>query len=193
MTPTASAEANNYLVALVERARVDGGLTLPLVSSASLELAKQEINSGVRELDRLARQALAAGNLANAGKLVAEALHRDPGDVEALTLSSAIEKRRQTGDKAAPAAPTASGTPALPALPADPTAPATPPAPVAADKPAAAKPAAGGAGDLNLVGPPPAPEIRPRAIWPRDSCTIKGSSPKRSRPKCKTPPIKRGS
>ena len=88
-------DANNYLVQLVNRARVDGGITLPLVGKAGLAELRQEINAGLRELDRLARQALAANNLAGAEQLVTEALRQDPNDAEALAVRSAVAKRRQ--------------------------------------------------------------------------------------------------
>ena len=94
VSPSASDDSNSYLTQLVEQARTDGGVTLPLVGAASLAEARQEINAGVRGLDQLAREALAAGNLANAEQLVAEALRRDPNDTEALAIKGAVAKRQ---------------------------------------------------------------------------------------------------
>jgi von Willebrand factor type A domain len=138
VSPGASDERNTYLTPLVERARVDGGVTLPLVGSVSLAEARQMMDSGVRNLDRLARQALASGNFDGAEKLIDEALRQDPNDTEALSLKSVVAKRKQGGAAAA-------GTAATP-----------PPKPVAAKPAAEGAPPAGGASDLNLVGPPQA-------------------------------------
>ncbi len=75
-------------------------MTLPLVGSASLEEIRQAMNSGVRNIDRLARQALAGGNLAAAEKLIGEALRQDPNDSEALALQAALAKQKQGGGNA---------------------------------------------------------------------------------------------
>ena len=65
--PELKSDANNgYLVTLVDQAKVDGGRTLPLVDSASLATAKQEIEAGGRGLNDLAREALNGGNLDSA-------------------------------------------------------------------------------------------------------------------------------
>ena len=97
----ASDDSNNYLTQLVEQARVDGGVTLPLVGSASLAEARQAVNSGVRNIGRLARQALAAGNLDGAEKLIGEALRQDPNDTEAGVaeerVGEAEARRRSAG------------------------------------------------------------------------------------------------
>ena len=131
-TPGASDDSNNYLAQLVERASVDGGITLPLVGAASLADARQTIGAGVRDLSKLAQEALAAGNLTSAEQIVAEALRLDPNDTNAQAVKGAIAKRKAGGAPAAEAAPAA----------ADAAAPA-----------AGDAPAAGGASDLTLVGP----------------------------------------
>jgi hypothetical protein len=119
---------NGFLRPVVELAQIDGGVTLPPVDMASLLQAQEELLLGGRDLDRLARTALAANNLDGAEKLVAEALRRDPRDPQAAAIRQALASRRQTsGD--------ASGLPVG----------------VAAG-PAADLPPAGGANDLNLVG-----------------------------------------
>ena len=127
-----SDDSNSYLTQLVARARLDGGLTLPLLGAASLAEARQEIEAGVQSFSRLARQALAAGNLDNAERFVEEALRQDPNDTEALAIQGALAKRR-SGD--VPAA--GDGVVVLAG-----------PGTGASDAPAA-----GGATDLTLIGP----------------------------------------
>ena len=96
-TPGKSMEDSNYLPALVAQARLDSGLSLPLVNSASLAELRDQIQSGGRTMGQLARQALASGNLDNADRLVDEALRRDPSDPEATTTKKAVAKARQGG------------------------------------------------------------------------------------------------
>ena len=122
-----SDDNNNYLVSLVEMARIDGGTTLPLVGAASLSEARRAVGSGVRNLTRLSREALSAGSLDKADRLISEALRRDPNDPEAQAVKSAIAKRREGGAVAAVPAPS---------------------------QPAQPK-AAPAAGDLNLIGEDP--------------------------------------
>ncbi len=138
--PSPSDDVNHYLIPLVEMARADDGITLPLVGAASLAEARQEITTGARSLCKLAQQALAVGNLNGAEKLVGEVLHRDPNDTEALAIKSALAKRRSSAPP--PSGGGASGVSGGGAA----TLP-TPPAPAAAGVPAAA------GNDLNLVGP----------------------------------------
>ncbi len=107
--PSTSDENNSYLVKLIEQARTDGGVTLPLVGSASLAEARQEINAGVHNLVRLAREALSAGNVAGAERLAGEALRGDPNDSEALDLKAVLAKRPLGGAPAVAAAPVAGG------------------------------------------------------------------------------------
>ena len=97
VTPSASDDNNSYLTALVEQARVDGGVTLPLVGSASLAEARRMIGAAVNDLDQLAQQALQAGNLASAEQIVSEALRRDPNDPRALAIKGALAKRQAAG------------------------------------------------------------------------------------------------
>ncbi len=93
-----SDDNNNYLATLVDVAKADGGITLPLVGAESLVEARKAVGAGVRGLTRLAREALAADNTKGAERLVSEALRRDPNDPEALAVHGALTKRR----KAAP-------------------------------------------------------------------------------------------
>ena len=73
----------NYLIQVVEFAQIDDGLSLPLVDSASLDQARRTINSGVRTVSRLARQALASGDVDAAERLATDALRQDPQNPEA--------------------------------------------------------------------------------------------------------------
>jgi hypothetical protein len=127
---------NSYLTTVVDRAKVDGGRTLPLVDSASLVLAKQEIDAGGRGLEDWALKAFAGGNNDDAERLADEALRRDPNDLTARAIKTAIAAKTN----AAP-------TPAA----------ATPPSTAKKD---AAVPVAAEPGDVNLQGdnagtPPP--------------------------------------
>jgi hypothetical protein len=120
-----SNSANGYLRPVVEQGRVDGGVTLPLVDAASLQEAREDLLVGGRNLDRLARTALAANNMDGAAKLSTEALRRDPRDPEATAIRDTLAQPR-AAVAAAPAAP-AAGVPS-------------------------GSPPAGAANDLDLVG-----------------------------------------
>ena len=100
VAPAKSNDDNNYLGSLVEAARAAGGANLPLVGSASLEEARREIQAGGRGLTQVARTALASGNLDAADQLAGEALRRDPGDPEAMTIQRAAAKKRALGGAA---------------------------------------------------------------------------------------------
>ena len=92
--PALKSDANNsYLVALVDQAKSDGGRTLPLVDSASLATAKQEIEAGGRGLAYFAGEALRGGNVESADKLAGEALSRNPNDMAARAIKGAIAKK----------------------------------------------------------------------------------------------------
>jgi hypothetical protein len=84
--------ANGYLVTLVEQAKVDDGRTLPLIDSASLAMAKLEIEAGGRGLAQLAREALSSGNLESADRLASAALARNPNDPAARAVKDAIAR-----------------------------------------------------------------------------------------------------
>ena len=96
--PELKSDANNgYLVTLVDQAKVDGGRTLPLVDSASLATAKQEIEAGGRGLNDLAFKALNGGNLDSADKLAGEALSRNPNDLVARAVKDAVAAKKAGG------------------------------------------------------------------------------------------------
>jgi len=105
VTPGAPHDNNAYLVQVVEQARADGGISLPIAGLDSLALAKQAIDAGMRSLGELARQALDAGNLEAAERLAQGALQRDPNDPVALAVKDAVARRRQGGPPALPGAP----------------------------------------------------------------------------------------
>ena len=111
--PNKSDEDFSTLGRLVDIARVDGGLSLPIVDAASLRKARVAADTGVREITKLAREALTAGNLGAAEQLVSEALRRDPGNPEALAVKGALAKSKAGGVPEAPgAAPAAAAGPA---------------------------------------------------------------------------------
>ena len=84
--------ANGCLVALLDQARSEGGRMLPLVDSASLATAKQEIEAGGWGLTYWAREALRAGNQENAEELASAALRRNPNDIAARAISDAVAR-----------------------------------------------------------------------------------------------------
>lgn len=98
-------EDYNYLVKLVDRAKLGGGLSLPITGSASLEEIRKEVHFGVRSLSRLAREAFSAGNLDSAEKLAQAALDQDPGNPEALAVKAAVAKKQQNAGPAAAVGP----------------------------------------------------------------------------------------
>lgn len=99
--PKTSAPQNAYLAEVVRRARVDGGVSLPLVGSESLADARQLVNMGAFNLAELAREALAADNLDAAERLAAEALKSNPQDALAKRVQQEVAQRRAGGGEAA--------------------------------------------------------------------------------------------
>jgi len=93
-----SAEDNSYLTDLISLAKRDGGLSLPLAGSSTLQQASALVGMRVLALVRLAQQALATGSNDNAEKLANEALRLDASNPEALAVRSVLEKAK--GDKA---------------------------------------------------------------------------------------------
>ncbi|MHC4406138.1 MAG: VWA domain-containing protein, partial [Planctomycetota bacterium] len=113
VVPNPPEDRNNHIGKLVEHARTDGGVSLPLVGSASLQQASLAVSTGVRQASRLAAQALDSGDLASAEKLAQKALEQDPEDNEAQIVLRAVQRRRSGGPDdlslAGPGAP--AGTP----------------------------------------------------------------------------------
>ncbi|NQU24828.1 MAG: VWA domain-containing protein [Candidatus Nealsonbacteria bacterium] len=92
--PSGTGEERSYLKELVAWARVDGGASLPLVDSASLEQARHAVNLGAYRMARLARQAMAAQNYEAAKRLADDALRRDPNNPQALAIRRVIAARQ---------------------------------------------------------------------------------------------------
>ena len=95
--------SNGYLAQLVETARLDGGLGLPIVGSETLREANTAVEVGVFNMGQLARQALNTGDLDSAERLAREVLRQNPQDTEAREIRAAAEGRRGAA-QAGPAA-----------------------------------------------------------------------------------------
>ncbi len=149
VAPGKSMEDNNYLPALVDQARPNEGWAIPLVSSASLAEARQQIEAGGRTMTQLAQQALVSGNLDGAERLVDEALRRDPGDPQAQIIKRAVAKARQNGGAVKTAVPAPTPLPVEPAAPAD---------------------------GLNLVGPAPSPDTVPAVGGPNEGANAQAAA-----------------
>ena len=100
VAPNPPQDVNSYIARLVESARIDGGISLPLVGSESLKAAERAADTGVRQITQLAVQALQSGDLENAARLAREALRQAPEDVEARILAGAVQRRRAEGPDA---------------------------------------------------------------------------------------------
>lgn len=90
--PAPSADDNASLAQLVEMARVDGGVGLPLVSSSSLTQVSRELTAAAEDMAQLAVQAVRVGNTAAAVRLADEALRRDPANMDAQAAKRAATK-----------------------------------------------------------------------------------------------------
>jgi hypothetical protein len=95
--PNPSNDDYSYLVQLVDVARADGGMGLPIPGSSGLRLVRQIGDAGARNLTILARQALKAGNAIDAQRLAEAALKLDPHDPEALIVRNAAGKPQTAG------------------------------------------------------------------------------------------------
>ena len=101
VTPEATSNDNSFLAALVEAARPDAGMSLPTAGSEALLELRRMILAGVETLRNLGGQSLATGNRAQAEKLIAEALRRDPADVNAKAMLKSINEMPVPGRKPA--------------------------------------------------------------------------------------------
>ncbi len=128
----ASGDKNSYLAALVKWTEHDNGV--PLIGSQSLEKAKLVSAGAAQGVKELAKQALSVGNTEGAEKLAEAALRQDPNNTDALNVKDAADKLLQGG----PAGKASTGK--APAAGTGVVAPST-------------LPPAGGATELNLVGP----------------------------------------
>ncbi|MGQ9574389.1 MAG: hypothetical protein ACUVUC_03660, partial [Thermoguttaceae bacterium] len=102
VAPAAPSDQNGYLARLVAMARPTGGLTLPLTGSGALDQLRHQITAGAQGLTALARQALSAGDRANAEKLAREALAQNPEDDLAAAILKAATARPRAGQNGKP-------------------------------------------------------------------------------------------
>jgi hypothetical protein len=86
VSPAEAKDDNSYLIPLVEMARANGGIDLPIVGTAGLLEARRTITAQARELTQLGRQAVASGDKQAAASFAREALKRDPQNVLAENL-----------------------------------------------------------------------------------------------------------
>ncbi|MBN2216822.1 MAG: hypothetical protein JW719_05565, partial [Pirellulales bacterium] len=93
VAPGKSDKQYEFLGKLIELARPDGGMSLPLVGEASLRLVKDVSDVGAENLADLAREAVAIGNLDRARQLAEEVLRRKPEDRGAKALLAEIDQR----------------------------------------------------------------------------------------------------
>jgi hypothetical protein len=98
--PGPSTDDNAYLTQLVEMARKDGGVSLPLVDSTSLALVARLLTATADEYAKLAVQAVRVGNTTAAVRLADEALRRDPANVDAQAAKRAATKTEGTAKPA---------------------------------------------------------------------------------------------
>ncbi|MBN1591221.1 MAG: hypothetical protein JW888_17040, partial [Pirellulales bacterium] len=92
VTPGKSEKKNEFLGKLVGVARADGGMSLPLIDSNSLQQARNVSNVSAINLTQLAREAIAVGNLPRAEQMLAEVLRRKPDDRQAKALLAEIKQ-----------------------------------------------------------------------------------------------------
>jgi len=98
IVPGKSSPGNKYLARLVDLARADEGLSLPIIGSDSLELARTAGNIALINLEALAGEALATGNLDGAKRLADEVLRRDPKNKQALAIKTKVDEKAAEGD-----------------------------------------------------------------------------------------------
>jgi hypothetical protein len=77
-----------YLARLVELARRNGGMSLPLLGSKGLAETRRMVEQGAEQLTQMARQAHATGNAGDGRMLAAEALRQDPNNAMARAVST---------------------------------------------------------------------------------------------------------
>ncbi|MBA4107711.1 MAG: hypothetical protein C0485_18415, partial [Pirellula sp.] len=142
--PEPASNDNAFLAAIVDGASRDGGLTLPTLGSAGLSEIARLMGAQADQLTVLAQQAVATGDREGALQIVEAVLRRDPGNVQARTVQTAIENA-PAGNVAAASVPATTTTNA-PAL----------------NAPAASAPAIGGDIILNkAVAAEPIPPAEP--------------------------------
>jgi hypothetical protein len=89
----ASGDQNGYLATLVKWAENDSGV--PLIGTQSLENAKMIAVNSTKGWQELAKQAISSGNVVGAEKLAEAALRQDPNNIDALNVKDAAAKMRE--------------------------------------------------------------------------------------------------
>lgn len=97
LTPEPPATENAYLARLVEAARRDGGLSLPIVGAAGLSELRGRVNGEAARLARLGRQALALGEVERAERFAQEAKRLDPLHAQVVALVEAVQTAQRGG------------------------------------------------------------------------------------------------
>ena len=111
--PEAASNDNAFLATIVDGASRDGGLTLPTLGAAGLAEVARLMGAQADQLTIMAQQAVSTGDREGALQIVEAVLRRDPGNVQARTVQTAIENAPQAGATNEPLPSTA--TPAAPA------------------------------------------------------------------------------
>ena len=93
-----SSTEHSFLPQLVEAARQDGGLTLPILGSTGLREAQRILMSNAHRLAKIGEQAMAGGDHQGAQRLADAAAKVDPEHPVAKVIQQAIH-RRKTGNK----------------------------------------------------------------------------------------------
>ena len=87
---SAADDANSHLASLYQAA--EQGVKLPTLGSKGLEMARKHLAGGVSQLNRLGKNALAAGNADAAERLANQALKVDPANADAAAVAGAARR-----------------------------------------------------------------------------------------------------
>ncbi|QDT72177.1 VWA domain-containing protein [Lacipirellula limnantheis] len=110
--PTPASNDNAYLAAIVDGASRNGGLSLPTLGTAGLMEIARLMGAQSDDLTVLAQQAVATGDREGALQIIDAVLRRDPGNVQARTVQTAIQKAPTGGESIPAGAATATPAPA---------------------------------------------------------------------------------
>ncbi len=91
-----------FLVSVVERNQVNGGLTLPALGSDGLRAMSYTFADSAADLIKSGGFALRSGQAASALKIAEEALKQDPNNSEAIGLKNAAKKALEPEDESIP-------------------------------------------------------------------------------------------
>ena len=92
-TPKDGGGTYAYLPQVVQIAKSDDGITLPMVGSAGLAETGRLAEAGVDSLTDLAERAVATGDMQGAQVASQAVLARDPGNIKAKTVQRVIKKQ----------------------------------------------------------------------------------------------------